>query len=248
MIDPEKVQGMEAYLEKQRKSHFFTGISGSAAMMYYPATTDQFTWSADLSLGLTAGRFYFETGIGYQDVREKGSYTIEFRSYDSVGYYNSVQSFEVNPLNPDEILYKTEEVTVFDSITHFSPASPTYSYTYLNIPLSLGYKVLQKDRLTVGVETGIRFSWLMNSNHDVVAFSYPESTHVRTYDQTPGRVNMNLSWQIAGRLDYRILRSMSVSVKPVFTKYLNSIYDTRSGYRNTKPYSMGIQVGIYYGF
>jgi hypothetical protein len=46
----------------------------------------------------------------------------------------------------------------------------------------------------------------------------------------------------------KIMKAMSVSVKPVFNKYINSIYDTQKGYPNVKPYSMGIQFGVYYGF
>ncbi len=248
MIDPQKVKGMEEFLEKRKKSHFYTGLNGMAGMMYYPSTRDQFTWSADLAFGLTAGRFYFETGIGYQDIREKGTYTIELRSYDSVGYYNEVQSFEVNPLNPNEIWFKTEEVTVYDSITHFRYAAPTYRYAYLNLPLIAGYRIFHKDKLTVGLETGIQFSYLIETDRDEVDATYPEYTLIKTTDQTPERVDLNYRWLVALRLDYRLARSMSVSVKPVFNKYLNSIYDTKKGYPDVRPYSMGLQVGINFGF
>ena len=248
LIDPEQIEGLDRFLEKHRKSHFYTGISGMAGMMYYPSTRDQFTWSADLAVGLTAGRFYFETGIGCQDIREKGIYTIELRSYDSVGYYNEVQSFEVNPLNPNEITYKTEEVTVYDSIMHYRHAQPTYNYGYLNVPLIVGYRVYQKEKLTVGLETGLQVSFLTSRKQDAVQVSYPEFTHVRTVNQTPERVNINYRWLLALRLDYRFARSMSVSVKPVFNKYLNAIYDTKAGYTDTRPYSMGVQVGISFGF
>lgn len=248
LIDPEKVKGMQAYLDKKKKSHFYTGLSATAGMMYYPSTKDQFTWSADLAFGLTAGKFYFETGVGYQAMKEQGIYTIEFKSNDSIGYYNEVLSFEVNPSNPDEIIYKTDEVTVYDSINHYTHATPTFKYNYFNIPIIVGYKIFERKKLSLGVETGLLFSFLTSEEIPQVSFHYPEYTHVKTINETPERVEFNYRWQLAVRLNYRFARSMSVAVKPVFTKYLNSVYDTDKGYPNVKPYSMGIQVGLYYGF
>ena len=248
IADPEEVKGLELFLKKKKNSHFYTGLSGMAGMMYYPSTKDQFTWSADLAFGLTAKRLYFETGIGYQEMKEQGIYSIEFRSYDSIGYYNEVQSFEVNPLNPDEIIYKTEEVSVYDSITHYTHATPTLKYSYINIPLMVGYKVYQQNKFTVGVETGVLFSIMIGKDDPNVAFDYPEYTHIKTINETPERVETNFRWQIAVRLDYRFARSMSFAIKPVFSKYLNSVYDTSKGYPDVKPYSMGLQFGLYYGF
>lgn len=248
LIDPEKVKGMQAYLEKKKRTHLYTGLSATAAMMYYPSTKDQFTWSADLAFGLTTGKFYFETGIGYRVMKEMGIYSIEFKSNDSIGYYNEVQSFEINPLNSNEIIYKTEEVTVYDSISHYTHATPTFKYNYFNVPVSVGYKFFEKKNLSLAVETGLLFSFMTGKEIPEVDFSYPEYTHIKTMNETPERVNFNYRWQLALRFNYRFARSMSVAVKPVFTKYLNSVYDTDKAYPNVKPYSMGITIGLYYGF
>ena len=248
IIDPEKVTGMKEYLEKKKKSHFYTGLSGMAGMMYYPSTKDQFTWSADLAFGLTAGHFYFETGIGYQSMKEEGIYNIEFRSYDSIGYYNQVQSFEVNPQNPDEIIYKTKEVPVYDSISHYTHAAPALTYNYVNIPLTVGYRFFDKKKISLGIETGLLVSYLVGSDIPEVEFNYPEYTHIKTINETPERVDLNFRWQIALRLNYRLAGALSVSLKPVFNTYINSVYDTGKGYPDVKPYSMGMQVGLYYGF
>lgn len=248
MIDPEKITGMQAYLEKQKKSHFYTGLSATPAMVYYPSTKDQFTWSADLSLGITFNRFYLETGIGYQEMKEEGIYTIEFRSKDSIGFYNEVQSFEVNPDSPNEITYNTEKVTVYDSINHYTHSTPTFRYNYVNIPLNFGYKVYDKKKFSVSVETGFIVSWMTGKEIPEPAFNNPEYTVIQAINETPERVDMNFRWQAAVRLDYKIAGAMSVSVKPVFSKYLNSIYDTDKGFPDVKPYSMGMQIGLFYGF
>jgi len=248
LIDTVRENLMTEFRKKQSKSHFYTGIYFTPAMMYYPSVKDQFTWTVGLDFGMTYSRFYVETGIAYQQIKEQGIYTIDLRSFDSVGYYNQVQSFEINPLNSNEIIYNTQEVSVYDSVDHYTHAVPVFTYDYINIPLTFGYKVFQKDRFTVGMEAGVIYSRMVDKQIPVVDFSQPEYRVVLIQNETPERVNTNFRWQFAVKLDMKLVKAMSVSVKPVFNQYINSIYNTRSGYPNVRPYSMGIQFGIKYGF
>lgn len=248
VLDSVRENLMAEYRKKLKRSHFYTGLYFTPAMMYYPSVKDQFVWTAGLDFGMTFKKFYVETSIAYQKIKEQGIYTIDFRTFDSVGYYNQVESFEVNPSNSNEILYNTKEVTVYDSIDHYTHVVPVFTYDYINIPLNFGYKVFRKDAFTVAVETGVTFTKMVDKQIPVVDFSKPEYNVVQIKNETPERVDFNFRWQLAVRLDMNIVKAMSVSVKPVFTKYINSIYDTQSGYPNVKPYSMGIQLGVYYGF
>lgn len=248
VLDSVRENLMAEYRKKLKRSHFYTGLYFTPAMMYYPSVKDQFVWTAGLDFGMTFKKFYVETSIAYQKIKEQGIYTIDFRTFDSVGYYNQVESFEVNPSNSNEILYNTKEVTVYDSIDHYTHVVPVFTYDYINIPLNFGYKVFRKDAFTVAVETGVTFTKMVDKQIPVVDFSKPEYNVVQIKNETPERVDFNFRWQLAVRLDMNIVKAMSVSIKPVFTKYINSIYDTQSGYPNVKPYSMGIQLGVYYGF
>jgi len=248
LVDTVRENLMNEFRKKQSKSHFYTGIYFTPAVMYYPSVKDQFTFTAGLDFGMTIKRFYVETGIAYQKIKEQGIYTIDLRSFDSVGYYNQVQSFEINPLNANEIIYNTNEVVVYDSVDHYTHVVPVFSYEYINMPFTLGYKVFYKDRFTVGIEAGVILSMMVDKQIPVVDFSQPEYRVVLIQNETPERVNTNFRWQLAIKLDMKLVKAMSVSVKPVFNKYLNSIYDTQSGYPDVRPYSMGIQFGIKYGF
>jgi len=247
-INPVQFKGLEDYFEKQRKSHFYTGITAKPGMIYYPSTTDQFTWSAGLDFGLTAGKFYFETGIEYYNTKERGIYSIELRSLDSVGYYNRVESFELDPSDPDQIIYNTKEVTVYDSINHYTHTTPYFKYQYINIPVSVGTNLFSNEKFTASVNTGVILSLMMNKNIPAASYFDPDYTIVRIQNNTPERVDWNLIWKLGIRLNYNLTKSVSFSAEPVFTKYLNSIYDTKKGYSDIKPYSMGLRVGIYYGF
>ncbi len=240
---------VEEYLKKRRKLHTYTGVGIKAAMVYYPNTEDQFTYTAEANFGIVLNKFYIEAGVGYQQMKERGVYKFNYKSNDSIGFYNKVVSFEIDPLNPDNITYKTTETTVYDSINHYSLQSPLFKYSYLNVPLKVGYKVWGNNKLTMGLETGIIFSKLISSEIPEPSFtSSNEQTLVSIEDNTPTRVDMNMQMLVAMRFNYKFTKAVSLSLQPEFTKYLNSIYNTDIGDLNIKPYTMGLRFGIYYDF
>jgi hypothetical protein len=243
-----EIPGLEKYVEKKSNFHFYSGLGGTAGMMYYPATKDKFTYSADLSFGLKIKKVYLETGIGYQEMSEEGTVNIQFITQDSIGYYNKVLSFEVDPLNPANIIYNTLKTTVYDSINHFTVTYPTYQYNYLNFPLVVGYRIFDENKLIFSAQAGIIFSTMIGESFQPVDISSSDYQIVETINTTPLRVKNNLQMQLALRFGYRITSGLSVIAQPVFSKYLNSIYDAHAGYQNVKPYSMGVRVGIYYYF
>jgi hypothetical protein len=247
-VDPDDIPGMPDYLKKQSHTHFYTGTSAHAGMVYYPETKDQFTWSVDLAMGLKIGKFNIESGVGYESMQEEGTYIIELKGFDSVGYFNRVESFSLNPKNPDDIEYNTRRVTVYDSVHRYDHSAPIFKYKYVNIPLSVGYRFFETKKMVLTASTGVIFNFLVDKEIPAPAYYNPDYTVVRTRNVTPERVDWNMRWQIGLRMNFQIVRSLSLSVEPVFSKYLNSIYDTDKGYQNVKPYTMGVRAGVFYGF
>ena len=238
---------IENYLKKRKNLHFYTGASVSIAMAYYSSTTDQSTWSADLLYGLKLKRYYIETGIGFQKMKEQGNYQIEYITNDSIGYYNKVVSFELNPQNPNEITYKTSTTTVYDSIEHRLLQSPLYYYDYLVIPVKFGYKFFQKPQFSISAETGLIYSYLLKTYTPEVNYNDPDSQLIGITNNTPERVEHNFRIHIALRLNYNITSSISLSAQPEFTSFINSIY--KPSYNTiSRPYTMGIRFGICFDF
>ena len=236
------------YLDKRKKLHTYTGIDIKVAMVYYPNTQDQFTFNADLRFGLIVKNFYFETGLGYQEMKERGNYKITYNSNDSVGYYNKVESFIVDPQNSDNLIYNTKATTVYDSIEHYNLQTPLFKYSYLNIPLRIGYKIWNRDQISLGIETGAIFSKLLKSEIPKPEFYDSESTLVKIEDLSPTRVDINYQFLLGLRLNYKFNSSVSISAHTEFTKYLNSIYSNENGLEAVRPYTMGFGLGIYYDF
>jgi|GEM_PF-1808487 len=246
-IDDRTQIEIEEYIAKKRKFHMYTGASLSAGIMYYTDTPDKFTWSSDLVFGYTIKDFYIESGIGYQQVKQHGDYRIEYESNDSVGYYNQVLSFEINPTSPDEILYNTKSKTVFDSVQHYLHQSPLYGYSYINIPIIIGYKFYKQDNFMLSCETGLVYSFLNKTDEPIVSFNQPETQLIDIINFTPVRRKDNFKVHIALRASYTIHRSISISLQPEFSSYLNSVYSNSSG-KNLKPYTVGIRAGVLFNF
>ncbi len=233
------------YLEKRSNIHVWTGVSASASMVYYPGSRDMASYSAGLDVGLKLGRLYVVSGAAYTVMNEEGQYKIDFQSYDSVGYYNKVVSFEVNPQNPGQITYKTVKATVYDSVVHVNILNPKFKHEYFNIPLRMGYKFFEKERFSASVETGVVFSKLLTSHIPQPEFNNPDYKVIAVTRETPVRSNINWQWTLGLNLGYKARNGMSVSVAPVFSKYITNIYNSGN---SVLPYSMGIRFGIYYDF
>jgi len=240
---------VEEFIRQRKKLHTYTGLGIKPAMVYYPNTTDQFTFTAGVDFGMVFNKFYVETGIAYQEMKERGVYKFNYRSNDSIGFYNKVVSFEIDPTDPNNITFKTSKTTVYDSLDHYNVQSPLFKYSYLNVPLKVGYRLWERKKLTLGLEAGVIFSKLLSSEIPEPTFTLSgENTLINIEDNTPTRVDVNMQMLVALRFNYRFTRAISLSVQPEFTKYLNSIYDTKNGDPNIKPYTMGIRFGVYYDF
>ena len=248
IIQQPEIITLNEYIEKRNKRHMYTGASASAAITYYPTSTDQLSWSTDLIYGYKLNHIYIETGIGFQKMKEQGVFQIDYRTSDSVGYYNKVLSFAVNPDNPNEITYNTKSTTVYDSVDHFLLQSPIYSYNYLVVPLKVGYKFMVFPKFSVSAETGIIYSLLNKTETPNITYDDPNTNLIGIQNNTPSRVEHNFRIHAAIRLNYSISRTISIVAQPEFTKYLNSINEKSPTSNKVKPYTMGVKFGILFDF
>ena len=178
-------------------------------------------------------------------MNEEGRYRIDFQSFDSVGFYNKVVSFEVNPQNPEQITYKTVKATVYDSVYHVNMVNPLFKHKYINIPLSVGYKFFNKNNFTVSVETGVMFSKLLSSDIPTVEFNYPDYKLVAITRETHDRASINWQWTAGLNMQFKMKNGISLCLSPKFAKYITNIYISEN---KVLPYSMGLHFGIFYDF
>jgi hypothetical protein len=202
-----------------------------------------------LNAGVTyhAGRFSVQTGVGLGYVFDHANYRVNYKSKDSIGYFTSIISFIVTP--GDVVVFTTKYIPVYDSLQHIADDRAISRYTYLRIPLMLGYELVETNHFSLGIKAGPVISFLIGSKEAVPYIDYPNSRLIRVEDNTLSRVKMNWEIQAALDLEYRLVKSFSIYGQPYYKHYFKPFATNESTPTSAKdPYSIGIEVGIRFNF
>ncbi len=232
----------------KKRIHSYTGFSASSGVICYKNSGEkQLTWSVDGIAGMNFKKFYLETGIGYRYMRQTGNYRIDFRTYDSIGYYNEVTSYEVDPNDENNIILHYKEITVFDSIHHVAFTSPEFNYRYLTIPLKAGYSFWNKKRMFMALESGIEYSYLVSSVVPGTGFDQ-QGDITQIINQTESRSSNIWKINIDLRFGYRLNNNILLLFQPGYGKYVTSVYDTKKGFPEEKPCLVNFKGALLFDF
>jgi hypothetical protein len=202
-----------------------------------------------LNAGFTyhAGRFSVQTGVGLGYVFDHGNYRVNYKSKDSIGYFTSIISFVVNPGNI--IVFTTKDVPVYDSLQHIADDRAVSRYTYLQIPLLLGYELVETNHFSLGIKAGPSVSFLIGTREAAPFIDYPNATLIRIDNNSLLRVKMNWEIQAALDVEYRLVKNFSVYAQPYYKHYFKPFTTGESTTTPVKdPYSIGIEIGARYNF
>jgi len=236
--------------EKIPTPNFFSASLGVAPEMAFYKTSYSYTemnfW-VNLNATYHISRFSIGTGISYGQVNDDGIYRVEYKAKDSVGYFNDVISFTVNPENPSEISFITQVRNVYDSVSHIADDRTRNRYTYIKIPLLLGYRLVETQHFGLDIIAGPAVSFLIGSKEASPVIDYPNARIIRIEDETPSRIQT--SWQIwvALHLDYQINKKLSVFAEPSYT-YSFKVYGQNGEGVTGNPYAIGLGIGVKYIF
>jgi hypothetical protein len=231
-----------------RKGEFSAGLNFNPSIVFYDPNPYNKMLGAEAVVHYKFSAFSLMSGVGISRMEDIGSYQVNYKTNDSVGFYLRVVSFTVDPRHPGQITYVLQEVPIYDSVPHYVLEDKTNYYTYIDIPLAFGYSFLQKSRVTLTISAGIKFSVLVNKEEPTVDFWMSEAELVDIERQTPARMNTN--WRFIAGLDFGYLftKRFSLHLEPVFEQYISPIYVEQPGYKPRKPYVTGVKAGIRYNF
>jgi hypothetical protein len=197
-----------------------------------------------LNTGMTyhMGKFSIQTGVGLGYVFDHGDYRVNYKSKDSIGFFTSIVSFIVTPGNV--IVYTTKDIPVYDSLQHIADDRAISRYTYLHIPLMLGYELVETNRFSIGIKAGPAISLLIGSKEALPFIDYPNARLIRVDNTSLSRVRMNWEIQAALDLEYRLVKNFSIYAEPSYKHYFKPFETQESTSTSTKdPYSVGIEIG-----
>lgn len=210
-----------------------------------------FSYKLSKRLSVQSGLYYSELGQKVEGINSFGG----FRPYDNTKGDNNFEvltsSGIVSANNPDVFLNADASNRILTVYTKdvFDPKkaslqyinnSLTQSFSYLELPVTLRYKVIDK---TIGLNLigGLSYNLLVhNSVYTTVNGSkYP-------IGDTKGLNPLSLSSSLGMGMEYNFSDKLSLNLEPMFRYYLNPFSVSSGSFLH--PYSFGIFSGVSYKF
>jgi hypothetical protein len=225
------------------------GATHTPDMVFYRNASDYFKYSYgfDLAGRYTYGRWDFQAGLGVAVSTDVGNYGLSCLQNDSVGYYLKVNSFIRDANHPGQILFATETVVVYDSNNYFYDLNTRNRYVYLNVPVMIGFRALERPRWSLSVDLGAAYSRLVSTTEPEPAFYTPDARIIEIVRLDPTRLANSFSVQGGARFDYRFARRFTLSIEPTAKYYIHAV-QSESGNAQAQPWSVGLRVGLWYRF
>lgn len=231
-------------------SFYSLGLGITPEISFYK-TTSSYT-NYDFWLGLDFayhfGNFYIKPGIGYGIVNDNGNYMVSYKRFDSIGFYYHVTSYTIDPVDPSKIIYHYSTRTIMDSISHIGNEKTSNRYQYFQVPVLLGFNLVETPRFCLAMQAGPGVSLLVSQKETHVEYiRLSNSTVTERVNQTPSRVTVN--WQVWGgvHMEYRFKEKLSFMVEPTVKYYLKPVSDNPE-IPAESPWVVGINLGLQYNF
>ncbi len=231
-----------------KKADVLFGAAFSPAVNNYPDGQNRNDYSVEIIAAYEKSRFILEGGIGGNYTTESVKYGINYSTYDSVGYYVNVSSFNTALGNPDSVFFETSLKSIYDSIDRYRIQENTNKYSYFQIPLRIGYRVIEKNRFSLDLKVGVLFSLQVYKDVPNVPYQGNDADQIEVIMQYPDRLKTNWQYTASVGMNYQINRQLRFTLEPFYRQYLKSVYSTSSEYSARSPYAFGIRFGIYYHF
>jgi len=237
--------------DKIPTSNFFSvSLSVLPEINFYktPSSYSEMNYWMNLGASYNISRFSIGTGISLGCIYDEGKYRIEYKSKDSIGYYESVVGFTVNPQNPTEIIYTTELTNVYDSIQHIVDDQTRNRYTYLQVPLLLGYRFVETQHLGITLQAGPAVSFLIGRKEAKPYVDYPNARIIRIENNTSKRISTSWQLWLSLRIDYRINKTISIFAEPSYKYTIKAFEISGEGsFSNANSIGLGIGMQFYFG-
>ena len=223
------------------------GLYFTPEMIVYPSDNQlkNYSYSLDINASYKLGSYFLQSGFGFARNHEQGDSRIDYNKY--IGSYEDVYNVTFDTTSTGIVpVYETETVFIYDSISHVNISSTKRYYTYLQIPIFIGYGAESK-RFGWFVKGGPSLSFLVHEDIPESGMSADEAKILNIENELPGRISTTWQFILSAGATYKLGPRLSFSMEPMFRYYVKSVYEQDK--LNTKhPYSIGLRTGFLLNF
>jgi hypothetical protein len=193
------------------------------------------------------GPYSVRTGIGLSITRGFNEIVIETKPY--LGGYNALDHITYHWDSKHYHLIPTYFTTwkeVYDTAIHQNYFTLEKEYTYLQIPLILGYDFFTEKWFSLGACVGPVMSLLLKTKELTSEYNAGKDQVISINNVTPDRIHLN--WQAMGGVNasFHISGFITFELEPEIRYYFNSVYEKASP--SAKPWSVGIRAAALVSF
>jgi hypothetical protein len=219
------------------------GVQYTPEWMFNTLEGDKYVNNFGIEGTFRFGRYSVKTGAGLSITKGTNELVVDYNEYE--GSYNALDSitFQWDDQHYNLLpTYYLRDQNVWDTAVMQEQHKLIKRYTYLQIPLVLGYDFLEKGWFSMGFRAGPVLSLLMNSEQLSAQYD-PGKDKIITINQvTPDRIQTN--WQVMGGLNFgfAVSRRWVLELEPEARYYFNSVYEKSD--ITKKPWSIGIRAAV----
>ena len=225
-----------------KKWNISIGANYTPEVMFNTLNGDKFANNMGLEGTFHVGRYSVRTGVGLSFTTGWNEMLVESNPY--LGAYKALDSITFAWGDNYNLVptYFTKTEAVFDTTLQYTYTDIKKRYTYLQVPLVLGYDFWENSWLSLGVRAGAVMSVLLNTKTSSMTFDPGKDRIVQINNITPDRIELN--WQAMGGINaaFRLSQRFSIELEPEIRYYFNSVYE--SSVLTKKPWSVGVRAAV----
>jgi len=231
----------------KREWRLSTGLYFSPEWMFHTLENTKFVTNFGLEGMFRFGNYSIRTGAGISITKGTNQLLVEYNDYlgsymklDSMTFAWDAKHYYLVPT------YYLSNKNVYDSLMKLDDSKIIKRYTYLQIPIILGYDFIQKEKMSFGLRVGPIMSILLGEKTLSGAYDPGKKQIISINEITPEQVNLN--WQIMVGLNatFRLSSNLGIEIEPFGKYYFNSVHETSSG--TGKPWSIGLRAAFFISF
>ena len=189
------------------------------------------------------GRYSIRTGFGLsittgsnEMLVQTNPYLGSYKALDSIAFNWDLKHYNLVPT------YYTSGKDVYDTVVNYNYSYYKKRYTYLQVPLVLGYDFLQKNWFTLGARAGAVMSLLLKTETLSASYDPGKDRIITINNVSPDRIQLNWQALVGINASFRLSRLFSIEAEPDLRYYFNSVYE--SSELTKKPWSVGFRAAF----